>query len=130
MAFSGFTWVDLAASLTDDQAFRVYGTTADAIATARKPIILPWAGTVLGLAFFASGNKTAGTASLKVFKNGSALSAALSWADSTQKNYASYAPGTYAFAAGDELDVRVTTDGSYAPTNLEVEAFIYVARTA
>ncbi len=122
----GFGEDDLAASLTDSQLYR----NVQGVAT-QIPVVMSQEGSIIGISVAASATRSAGTATFEVFKNGTGtgLTTVL---DGTDTQYASsaQAPSLDTFAAGDLLDIRVTTDGSWAPTTLEVEAFITISNGA
>lgn len=116
----GFGEDNLAASLTNSQLYRnVQGIEA------QLPVVMPRAGSIIGLSIASSEARTAGTATFEVYKNGAAtgLTAVLDGTD-TQYAYAVQAASLDTFVAGDRLDVRVTTDGTWAPTTADVEAVI------
>ena len=83
-------------------------------------------GSIVGLALRANALKTAGTVTLTAFINAVASAAVLTWPSGANKAYATFPVGTYPYAAGDELDVRISTDGSFAPTTADLEALLYV----
>lgn len=121
---AGFGEDNLAASLTNSQLYRnVQGIEA------QIPLVMSHEGAIVGLAVASSEARTAGTATFEVYKNGAAtgLTAVL---DATDTQYASstQAASLDTFVAGDRLDVRVTTDGSWAPTTADVEAVVSVSQ--
>lgn len=105
-----FSVPDATASQTSVAMYRESG--AD---TTRTKVIAPWAGSVVGLAVYGEGARTAGTLTIKWGKNGTeqTLSVVIDGSN-TQKNYATQLPAVEAFAAGDELTCTFTTDGSWA----------------
>jgi hypothetical protein len=81
-----------------------------------------------------SAARTNGTATFGVFKNtglsgatgsGVSLSAVLD-ATNTSVKATTQNPGSATFAAGDEIYVVVTTDGSWAPTTADVTVYVEV----
>jgi hypothetical protein len=86
-------------------------------------------GSIVGIAVASSEARTAGTATFEVYKNGSTtgLTTVL---DGTDPQFASSAQAGSldTFIVGDRLDVRVTTDGSWAPVTADVEAAISVSQ--
>ena len=119
----GFGEDNLAASLTDSQLYRnVQGVAL------QVPVVVSHSGDIIGVTVASSEARTAGTATFEVFKNGTGtgLSVVLDGTD-TQYAAAAQATGLDTFASGDRLDVRVTTDGSWAPTTADVEASIVIA---
>jgi len=91
--------------------------------------IAPRAGSVTGVWVKANTPRTAGTLTIKVFRNGAqlgTLTAVLDGANTTFKA-TTLAKDTITFVAGDELETTVTTDAGWLPvtadirTGLEVE---------
>ncbi len=119
----GFGEDDLAASLTDSQLFRVVQATQSQI-----PVVMTAPGSIIGISVAASAARTAGTATFEVFKNDVAtgLTAVLDATD-TQFAIGTQSGLVDTFIDGDRLDVRVTTDGAWAPTTADVEAVIVIA---
>ena len=78
-------------------------------------ITMPWPGAIIGLAVNLENARTAGTATFKPAKNGTALtlSAAIDGTN-TQRNYATQAKEIDQFAAGDRIGAQVTTDAAWA----------------
>lgn len=118
----GFGEDNLAAALTDSQLYRQIQTVQ-----AQIPVTATHAGSVIGVSVASSEARTAGTATFEVFKNGTGtgLTCILNGTD-TQYASAVQATGVDTFVAGDRLDVRVSTDGSWTPTTADVEAAITV----
>lgn len=117
---SGFYRVNLAASLTADQLERA--GTAQAI-----PMSMPYSGSIVGLSIASNEARTAGDATAEVYVNGSAtgFTVVLDATDTT------YATNTQVglldtFDVDDEIDVRITTDGSWAPTTADIEVTVWV----
>ncbi len=119
---AGFTEDNLAASLTDSQLYRDVQSVDIQI-----PVVMSHSGHIVGVSVAASEVRTAGTATFEVFKNtvATGLTTVL---DGTDTQYASSTQATSldTFVADDRLDIRVTTDGSWAPTTADVEAAITV----
>ncbi len=117
---TGFGENNLAASLTNSQLYRqVQG---DQI---QLPVVVSFDGSVVGISVAASEARTAGTATFEVFINDVAtgLTVVLN-VTNTQYFYSSQALGLDTFVAGDRIDVRVTTDASWAPVTSDVEASV------
>ena len=116
----GFGEDNLAASLTDSQLYRnIQGVTA------QSPLVVDRTGSIIGIAVASTEARTAGTATFEVFKNGTGIGLTTTLdATDTQYNTATQAGGVDTFVAGDRLDVRVTTDGTWAPTTADVECWI------
>lgn len=119
-----FGIVNVAASLNDSQLYRmIAGSTPQAN---QIPVVPPARGSVVGLGFRATENKTAGTASFSVFIGNAETTALVQWSTGTNKNQILFAQGTYGFSAGAELSVRMTTNGAFTPTTADVEVILYV----
>lgn len=95
------------------------GSAADANLT---EVVAIAAGKIVGLAVFSEGARSAGTCTIKVEVNGTptTISAVLDGTNA-QKHYVRQTPAAAAaaatpdtFAAGDTIEVTVTTDGSWA----------------
>lgn len=116
-----FGFASLGASQSNLRASRTVAGLARQIA-----VPVPFRGSVVGIGFSATGNKTGGTATFTAFRNGTALEAAVSWANATNKGLAAFPRGRHGVSVGDDLDIRATTDASFAPTTLDVEVILYV----
>jgi hypothetical protein len=119
---------NMAANLTNSQIFFVVGAAAQNAAGSR--IKMPYDGKVVGMAVSGSAARTGGTATFHVFKGGSDIgtsSDVLINGTNTQLHYST--GGTDTFVAGDILDVRVTTSGTWAPTTAEWTATVFVEWT-
>lgn len=119
----GFHRENLAASLTASQLERSLSATLDAA----LPVVVTHPGSITGISVASTEARTASTATFEVYKNGVAtgLTCVLDGTNTT------FAFGVQAidldtFAAGDRLDVRVTTTGTWTPTTADVEAVIVV----
>jgi len=90
--------------------------------------IVPFRGSIVGMGMKSSGNKTAGVATFTVGRNSVKTAAVLTWNNSTAKGIVSFPKGQYPFVAGDELDIRFDSDGSYSPTTnvIFVDLYLYV----
>lgn len=80
-------------------------------------IQMAFAGKIIGLTVSGSAVCTGGTAVFTVFVNGSASDASATINSTTNTTYAYSGSGTTSFAAGDLLDIRVTTSATYSPDN-------------
>jgi len=89
--------------------------------------IMPYRGSIIATAVSGSANKTAGTASFDFFINGVNSGASCLLPDSTKYAYARFNKGQYGWSTGSYVDIRVTTDGSYAPATLDFEVVCYLA---
>lgn len=122
----GFGEDNLAASLTDSQLYRQVQNVQT-----QTPVTAAYNGELVGLSVASSEARTAGTATFEVFINGTGtgLTTVLDATD-TQYAFAVQVAGSDSFSAGDRLDVRVTTDGSWTPTTADVEVTIFVTSDA
>lgn len=77
----------------------------------------------------ANAAKTAGTATFIVYINGAATTADLEWTTGETHDLATFLAGEHPFDRGDTVDIRVTTDGSFAPTTVDAEVIAYLAQT-
>lgn len=85
------------------------------------------AGSLTGVNVKTNDARTAGTLTVAVFKNASTtgLTAVLDGTNTISKA-TTQAKDTDTFVAGDELDIRITTDGSWAPTTADIRASLEV----
>jgi hypothetical protein len=116
----------LAASQTNLQLLRTRQTTA-----VQRPVVMDRAGSIVGLSVDAGTARSGGSATFEVWKNGVAtgLTTTLD-ATNTQTNFVAQAKDLDTFVAGDRIDVRVTTDASWAPVtanNLECAVTVQYA---
>lgn len=95
-------------------------------------VAMPFAGSIVGVTANLTANKTAGSMTLTPTINGTALSAPAVLVNVAVANSASKkvtmtdAQQTGArFAAGDLVGVKLTTDGSYAPTTNDLYVTVY-----
>ena len=123
-SLDGWYQENVAASQTDVVMTRLATSTE-----APAKWIAPRAGSVTGVWVKANTPRTAGTLTIKVFRNGAqlgTLTAVLDGANTTFKA-TTLAKDTITFVAGDELETTVTTDAGWLPvtadirTGLEVE---------
>lgn len=109
---------NVAASQTDVQLTRF------AAGTKPNVWIAPRVGSVV--AFWVKSNeaRTAGTLTIELFKNGTQLGTEAITLNATQTifnvNYVK--AGVLPFKAADELDLRITTTGSWTPTTADIRA--------
>lgn len=89
--------------------------------------IAPRAGSIIGVAVLSTEARTAGTLTVEVFKNGSGtgLTAVLDGTNTTLK-VTQQAAGLDTFAAGDQLDLRITTDAGWLPVTADIRGAIEV----
>jgi hypothetical protein len=123
---SCFSQSNLPVSQSASKLYRIVG--GGTIVASQIPLVVAYRGSVLALTLSASDNKTAGTAIFTVYVNNAATGASLTWSNSTSSGFASFPAGLYPLSAGDKVDVRVTTNGTYAPTTAEVEILLYLSQ--
>lgn len=117
-------WVqdNVSASQTN-VALALYGDTTRTTRPALR------AGAVTGIVVRSNEARTAGTLTVEVTVNGTGtgLTAVLDGTNTTVKVTAQ-SEGTDTFAAGAELGVRITTDGSWAPTTADITVEIEITQ--
>lgn len=114
---------NLAASLTDSRL--AIGATGNP----QLDVVMPRAGSVMGLSCALTVAPAGSNPVLEVYKNGALLDAACiltitAGADLDQ--YTTFAKDTYTFVAGDRIGLAVTTDGSWTATTSDLSAAIEV----
>ncbi|MFN3652598.1 MAG: hypothetical protein ACK47B_23725 [Armatimonadota bacterium] len=92
-----------------------------------KKALMPRAGSVTAVAVKSNEARTAGTLTVTVYKNGAAtaLTAVLDGTNTTWK-VTTAAKDVLAFAAGDELSVRVDCSPDWAPTTADIRVVLEV----
>lgn len=105
---------NLAASQTNAQlTFDVAGS---AQVAAGSRIRMPFAGRARGICVSGSAARTVGTATFQIFKNGSSIGTTSNAViDGTNTQFVCSSGGAGMFVSGDILDIRVTTDATFAP---------------
>lgn len=119
-----FSHPNVTASQTDASFYRNSGGD-----TALLRAVSPWAGSIVGLAVRVENARTAGTMTVN-WRYGTTKGtlAAVIDGTNTQIRYVTQLPGTEAIAAGAELNVVFTTDGSWAAgATPSVTVDLYVA---
>jgi len=125
-----FGAIDLAASLS---ASKLYVAVPGPASVAGRQLARAalFAGEIVAIELSADAAKSAGSGSFEVYVDDVASGAELDWTTGNQRQVATFGRGLYTFAAGAALDVRVTTDASFAPAgSLDVLVTVYVAQTA
>jgi len=119
----GWYQENVVASQTDVALARLATTTDNPAAW-----IAPRAGSVTAIAIHSNAARTNGTLTAKVFKNGSVFGSLTAVIDGTNTTFkaTTQAKDTSTFAAGDRLEVRITTDGSWTPTTADVRGVLEV----
>ncbi len=118
---SGWGQSSVAASQSAAQLGR-YGVSWQA------PLILPFAGSVIGLVAGLSSACTAGSLTVQVYIDGAAsgLEAVIDTTNTLTVEETAPA-GEYIFEAGEKVTVRITTTGSWAPTSADLLVALEVA---
>jgi len=99
------------------------GTSTDAVNGA----VMPWSGSVVGIAVSLNANKTAGTLSFSPTINGVVTTMQASVANSASVARATAPVGRHRFAAGARLGCVYNSNGSMAPDgSLDVAVEVYV----
>lgn len=90
-------------------------------------VVMPFAGSVLGIGVASNAARTSGTLTVDVTVNGVAmgLEAQLD-ASNTQYHSATQAKDTDDFNAGDRLGVKITTSADWAPTTADIVVTVIV----
>lgn len=112
---------NVTANQTDVLLTRLVGAAPDAW-------IAPRAGRIVSVWVYSSEARSAGTLTIEVFKNGTQFGTVSVSLNATYTTFdVRYVKRqTLPFAAGDRLDLRITTDGSWAPTTADVRAGLEV----
>lgn len=129
LALPGFTWVNIPTGWTAQASTRLYSDTGPTLKASVQGIVVPWDGHIISLSYTATGNKSAGALSVAGQRNGSDYTDAVAMADGVNNGFQTWSPGEFPFDAGDELRASITTNGSFAPTTLDMEAVLYIARS-
>lgn len=90
-------------------------------------LVIPYRGSIAAISFAANDSKSAGACDFRAYADGLATDMDIEWTDGLTKDYAVLPQGTAVFEAGTEVDVRVTTDGSFAPTTVDVRVTLFIA---
>jgi hypothetical protein len=88
-------------------------------------VTMPFRGSLLALGFSGTAAKSAGVMTVTLFIDGVATTA-IATVPSQRYYTAKFNKGSYGWSADSEIDLRITTDGSYAPTTNDWEAIAYV----
>ena len=94
-----------------------------------RPLILPFAASIVSLMVVMSAARTAGTLTVQVYIEGAAsgLEAVID-GDNPLTVEETAAAGEYPFDAGEQVTLRITTSG-WTPTSADVHAFVEVSAT-
>jgi len=95
-------------------------------------MVMPKAGSVIGIAVRATADLTAGSATFEVHKDGTEYAdksaPVLTLSDTVQESYASVRRGALTFAAGEAVGVSYSSSTDAAPTNTnDYDAVLFVA---
>jgi len=114
-----FLMDDIAASQTAVRLFVVAG--------GQRGRIMLRSGSILAIGVRSSEARTAGTLTVEVYVNGAAtgLTAVLDATNTTFK-VTTQAKDMDAFVAGDQIDARITTDASWAPTTADIDVTVEI----
>ena len=95
--------------------------------TGNTEIVVPYAGSVMGISIASNAPRTAGTLTVDATVNGTAtgLQAVLD-ATNTQYHQTTQAKDTDAFSEGDRLGVKITTDANWAPETADIVVTVIV----
>ena len=116
-----FIYDNVTAGLSSAQMSRFVGSVPAVV-----PVLVPYRGSIAALVLEANAAKSAGTCSFTVAISGVPVSdATLAWS-SGDTAYQAYTGASYGFSAGSELDVRITTDSSFAPITVDIEVTLYI----
>lgn len=109
---------NVAATLTDDIIEN---------GSAVKAVLCPYSGSISAVAVRGSAARTAGTLTVEIFVQGSdtGIDIVIDGTNTTQ-NYERFNRGAYPVDAGNYIDVRITTDGSWAPTTDDIVVTVFV----
>lgn len=121
-----FSMQDLSAS---QASFQMYRPVSDASSTIGAQIAVPLIsrGMVAGISAASPDSITGGSAQFTVFLNDTS-GPSMTWGTGTSETQVLPA-NLYPFDAGDEIDVRVSTTSSFAPT-CHVEVIVYIIYAA
>jgi hypothetical protein len=126
-SYGPWTMVNLAASQTDATMDL---PTSTILPAGQARFRMPFNGRIKAISVSGSAARTAGTATFVVFKNNASVVGTPSVVidgTNTQRNYNS--SGTATFVAGDDIDVRFTTNVGWSPVNAEWAVFVVVEWT-
>ena len=120
--------VNLGTSQTDVQL--VIDVAGAAQIAAGSRFKMPYNGIAKGICVSGSAARTAGSATFQIFRDGADIgSSSDAVIDGSNTQFVCSTGGTGTFTAGQILDVRVTTTGTFAPTTTEYTADIIVEWT-
>lgn len=88
-------------------------------------LVMPYAGSIVGLGVWLTTARSAGTVSVTVYVNDVATALTVTINTNVNKNNALATAGTINFAAGDHINLRYTTDGTWAPTTNNIVPTIW-----
>lgn len=98
------------------------------IANARTEIPMPVGGSIVGIAVWSNAARTAGTLTVDATIDGTVTGCqAVLDGTNTQTDTGSQAAGLDLFTPGQRIGVKITTDGSWAPTTADIDVAVLVA---
>lgn len=99
--------------------------------TALAQAVMPWAGAITGLSVVSNEARLAGTLTVEVYKNGAGTGFTVVLdGTNTTRFFGTQAITADTFAAGDYLDLRVTTTATWLPITADITADLWVQWTA
>lgn len=116
-----FSVVDLGASLTASRLYRAVAGAASVVGR-QIPHQALFRGYIAGLALSADAAKSGGTATFETFIDGAGVgvNGQLVWTTGRQTQVQPFEQNLHTFSADQQLDVRVTTDGGFTPTTVDL----------
>ncbi len=118
---------NVTASLTDSGLDRPVSTILANATTQRPAMVMPFAGSIRGISIAMSAARTAGSMTVTAFKNGATTGfTCVIDATNTIRNACTQTSGADTFVAGDTIEPRITTTGTWSPTNSETAVELWV----
>lgn len=101
-----------------------------ALPSTRTEVPMVTGGSVIGIVVYSNAARAAGTLTVDATINGTVtgLQAVLDGTN-TQTDTGTQAVGTDTFTAGQRIGVKITTDGSWAPTTADIDVAVLVSLT-
>jgi hypothetical protein len=121
-----FSIVDLAASLTASKLYRAVA--GSSVVGRQVPHRAVFRGYIAGMSLSADASKSAGVATFEPYVEDVAqgMDAQLAWTTGVDGQVATFEANKFGFSSDDRVDVRVTTDGSFTPTTVDVLVDLYL----
>lgn len=122
--YHSFSWFrdNVAANLTDSVLIVCGSATV-------SQIVVPAAGSIVGMSVYLNEARTADTLTLNVSKNGTKVTGPTLAINVTNATYiyVTYAIGTYTFVAGDRLGAMITTGATWTPVTADLVQVIFIS---